>query len=126
MGNFIGSCTQDTCKATDSRVRVILKTYDKDSDGYLELEDFLEFYFDACIDPKRTQVVWSNLYAHHYKNDLSRYDDVDPTEALDPKTLPRYLLASNKEHFDSLFSLLDIGGNLAEEAWELINRLPTS
>ena len=116
----------DTTAADSTVIKNIFTEFDKEHKNYLVLVNFFQFYIDAYLDPKRTQVVWSNLYAHHYKNDLSRYDDVDPTEALDPKTLPRYLLASNKEHFDSLFSLLDIGGNLAEEAWELINRLPTS
>jgi len=40
--------------------------------------------------------------------------------------LPRYILASNEEFFNSLFSLLDVGGTVADSAWELINRLPTS
>ena len=89
------------------------------------VEEFLQFYLDACLDEKRTSVVWSNLYAHHYRNDLSRWDD--PVEnTFETLNLPRYLLASNEQYFDCLFSILDFGGNLADVAWQLIIRLPTS
>ena len=47
-------------------------------------------------------------------------------EEFNEKSLPRYFLASNEDFFNSIFSLLDFGGDLAETAWALINRLPTS
>jgi len=71
----------------------------------------LEFYLEASLNPNRISVVWSNLKEHKYNNDLSKFDD-EEEEKLDVKALPRYLLASNQEFFNSLFQLLDFGGNL--------------
>jgi len=73
------------------------------------------FYYDACNDENKLAIVWSNLMAHHYKNDLTKFDE-DEEKPFDAKTLPRYLLASNQEFFNSLFLLLDFGGFLADKA----------
>jgi len=127
MGRFISSCTDGPCSGTDTRVTRAFRKYDKDKDRHLTLDDFLTFYNDACKNTDRINIVWSNLYAHHYKNDFSNPDqDELKEEEINTTSLPRYILASHQEYFDALFSLLDIGGDLAEEAWELINRLPTS
>ena len=90
--------------------------YDTTNKNYITLDEFLQFYLDACLDPNRTKVVWSNLYSHHYRNDFSRYDD-PVVNRFETMNLPRYLLASNEEYFNCLFSILDFGGNLADVAW---------
>ena len=99
---------------------------DSGNKGYISESDFRAFYVGACNDPKRIDVVWSNLFCHHYRTNLKCFSDEDEDEKVETNSLPRYLLSTNQSYFEALFSLLDFGGNLAEEAWELINRLPTS
>ena len=120
---FIHSCTNDNCKGDDKRVKDVFATYDTDRDGFLTLDNFLEFYFLAC--KQRSSVVWGNLYAHHYRNDLKKVTEVEE-EKIDVHTLVRYIISQNLEYFHSIFSLLDCGGQVANEAWKLLNRLPTS
>ena len=116
-----------TPKEEDPCIVDFFNNYDKDKKGHLVLDEFFVFYKAACKNTDRINIVWSNLYAHHYKNDFSNPDqDELKEEEINTTSLPRYILASHQEYFDALFSLLDIGGDLAEEAWELINRLPTS
>jgi len=120
---FIHSCTNDNCKGDDKRVKDVFATYDNDHDGFLTLDNFLEFYFLAC--KQRPSVVWSNLSAHHYRNDLKKVTEVEE-EKIDVSTLSRYIISQNKDYFYAIFSLLDCGGTVANEAWKLLNRLPTS
>lgn len=120
---FIHSCTGDNCKGDDKRVKEVFATYDDDHDGFLTLENFLEFYYLAC--KQRPGVVWSNLVSHHYRNDLKKVTEVEE-EKIDFLNLPRYIISQNKKYFSAIFSLLDCGGSVANEAWKLLNRLPTS
>jgi ubiquitin carboxyl-terminal hydrolase 34 len=121
--DFIHSCTGDYCKADDRRVKEVFATYDKDHDGFLSLDDFLEFYISAARS--RPSVVWNNLAAHHYRNDLKKASEVEE-ETIDTKCLPRFIISTNEAYFNEIFTLLDFGGKIATSAWRLINRLPTS
>lgn len=120
---FINSCTNDGCKSDDRRVKEVFTNNDHDRDGFLSLDDFLEFYTKSCRH--RPQVVWNNLHAHHYRNDLKKASEVEE-ERVEITSLPRYILSTNTEYFHLLFSLLGYGDQVAVEAWKLLNRLPTS
>lgn len=48
-GAFINSCTSDGCKGDDRRVKDVFIKYDDDKDGFLTLDNFLEFYRVASI-----------------------------------------------------------------------------
>ena len=122
-GAFIHSCTNDNCKGDDKRVKEVFAVNDTDRDGFLTLENFLDFYHAAC--KARPHVVWTNLAAHHIRNDLKKPSEIEE-EKVDVKNLPRYYLTTNQEYFKLIFSLLDYGGKIAIEAWKLLNRLPTS
>lgn len=41
---FVRSCTEDNCRADDTRIVGLFNTYDKDRDGFIEVEEFVEFY----------------------------------------------------------------------------------
>jgi len=47
------------CKVIDLRIKTIFEKYDKNKDGFLELNDFLEFYKNSSID--KPSDVWRNL-----------------------------------------------------------------
>ena len=62
---------------------------DDDKDGLLTIENFLTFYLDACQN--RPGVVWKNLHANHYRNDLKKLSEVREDE-INVELLPRYIL----------------------------------
>ena len=97
--------------------------HDSDKDGYLSLEDFVEFYHLAA--KSRSSVVWNNLNAHHYRNDLKKASEIEE-EDINVEILARYLISRQEEFFNLMLSLLDYGGKIAIESWKLLNRLPTS
>jgi len=87
--NFIDSCTHDFCKATDDRVKDLFKEFDDDSDGFLTEDNFLKFYIDATLH--KTEIVWKNLAAHYYRNDLIKETEVE-LDVIDEYIMPRYIL----------------------------------
>jgi len=56
-------------KEDDVRVQRFFEKYDKDNDGFLTVQDFLQIYEDAKV---RSHVVWNNLQAHDYGFDLQK------------------------------------------------------
>ncbi|CAM9382024.1 unnamed protein product, partial [Laminaria digitata] len=138
--NFIDSCCHDRCKPTDERVNKFFRNYDADGDGLLGLEDFLRLFQDSCKD--MPQVVWSNLKAHQYRDDLSRPSMEDATldesdeeqaasggaDAINPasRNLPRSIISRDAGSVNRLLSVLDLGGPAADAAWRFLMRLPTN
>ena len=53
LSELMTSCLDEIVEKDDYRVRKIFKVHDKDKDGYMTLEDFLEFYYDVCVDPEK-------------------------------------------------------------------------
>mmetsp|Transcript_8203 Transcript_8203/g.16159 ORF Transcript_8203/g.16159 Transcript_8203/m.16159 type:complete len:2815 (-) Transcript_8203:1874-10318(-) len=117
---FTNSCLGEPTKNI-SRIKEIFADYDSDRDGFLTEADFTEFYLHACIN--KPQVVWTNVYAHNYRNDLKNYED--GPEALDEGALPAYMLTQSQEKLDKLFESLN-WPEVADLAWELLIKLPTN
>jgi hypothetical protein len=120
---LVEKLTGDKCALEDSRVSETMKLYDKDNDDYLQLDDFICFYTSACRE--RPSIVWKNITASHYRNDLKKVEEVE-TVAIDETLLPRFILANHEKFFDYMFLLLDDDQDLAAEAWKMLNRLPPS
>ena len=59
LSDFCQSCTSQLCIVSDLRIKTIFEKYDKNKDGFLELNDFLEFYKNSSID--KPSDVWRNL-----------------------------------------------------------------
>ena len=72
--NFVYKCTGEKCQIEDSRVYGVFEQFDTKKQGFLELSDFLQFY--QCATRERPLVVWKNLYAFHYRNDLQKNTDI--------------------------------------------------
>ena len=95
---FIRSSTNDnTVGPDDQRVNKVFTSYDSDHDGKLTKDDFLEFYRQSSIS--RVDIVWTNIIAHNYGNDLKPInfqanDENDPLELKDKTLLIRYKLPS--------------------------------
>ncbi|CAM9998482.1 unnamed protein product, partial [Ectocarpus sp. 12 AP-2014] len=146
---FIDSCCHDQCKPTDERVNKFFRNYDKTGDGYMRLDDFLRLFRDSCKD--LPHVVWSNLRAHHYRDDLTRPSVYDPAatntdegeEATPPEgdnpfrrtasqsqeqdlPLPRTIISRDPPSVKNLLGVLSLGGAAAAAAWRFLMRLPTN
>ena len=92
MARFITTCTNDVCNRDDQRVKEVFQQMDHDNDGYLTLDDFLNFYQDAC--KTKLQTVWRNIHSNGYRNDLKDNDDC-ASEEVDIQILPRFILMEN-------------------------------
>ena len=68
--------------------------WDRDKDGLMNLKDFLDFYYDACMGAG-LKAVKENLKAHNVRLDLKKISEM--TEAVDyaEHEMPRYTLAAN-------------------------------
>jgi hypothetical protein len=104
-------------------VKGVFVKWDDDKDGYITQDNFMDFYHTACVE--RPHVVWSNLAAHHIRNDLKRISDVEQEE-IDTTILPRRLLSADPSVFNILFRLLDESQEIAADVWDILQRIPTS
>jgi hypothetical protein len=120
---FIRSCTDDKCKTTDGRVRNLFNNHDKNGEGRVNKDGFIEFYRLACV--RKEEVVRANILAHNYRNDLRKISDMID-ENTDKTVLPRYILAHEQKYFDTLFSLLSRDDESSKFAWDLIQKLVTN
>lgn len=112
FSNDEGFMTEDTCvdfiknstndpnvNTQDQRVTRLFTEYDKDKDGKLSRAEFLEFYRERAV--LKPDLVWSNLTAHHFGNDLKHlsyglYDDDDPMELKDKTHLARSKISTSE------------------------------
>ncbi|KAL4448730.1 hypothetical protein ABPG74_012819 [Tetrahymena malaccensis] len=122
LAKFIHSCTSDNCRPDDQRVTSTMAQWDQDKDGKLNLQDFLNFYRNACLEKKH--VVWKNLHFHYYRNDLKKLSDVGE-DVEDIEILPRNIIMKNPQCYEILMKILD-NDQVSESAINLLNRLPAS
>lgn len=86
----------------------------------------MDFYFDACKDPSRVEVVYENLRNHNVRTDLKKLSEVDDDSHFNQLEMPRYSISANQGQFDTLFSLLDKNDDYAVEVWDLVRMLNTN
>lgn len=116
--NFTNSCLGEPTKNL-SRINEIFADFDSNRDGFLTEQDFLDFYLSACIN--KPQVVWTNVYAHNYRNDLKNYED--GPQPVDEPSLPAYIITQSQDKTDMLFEALN-WPEVADLVWELLIKLP--
>lgn len=108
VANFIQGATKQNCPVTDNRVEHIMKKYDTDNDGNINLEQFLQFYYDAAAGTSLS-AVYSNLKNHNVRTDLKKMSEVVEEVQYEQRDMPRYTLSANQEQFAALIALLDRG-----------------
>ena len=93
----------------DKRIEKLFLENDTDKDDLLTLDDFLGFYRRSCH--QKIEVVWGNLQAFGYNNDLTpevrgeiTYLN-DPNLTVDEKNLPRCNISENIQYLEKLFSI---------------------
>lgn len=71
---FIKGCTGEQPAPNDDRIANLFKTYDSNSDGKIEREEFLNFYETAARSKPET--VRENLRSHNIRNDLKKLSEI--------------------------------------------------
>lgn len=122
-GLFIRGVTSEPPKMYDERVDILFKAHDKNKDGLIEREDFLEFYRSASCGKDTT--VRENLRHNNIRNDLVKLIDAEQDSDYKIEEMPRYRLSADQEIFGTLMGLIKREG-VSEEAWSLIQMLTTN
>ena len=119
--NFIRCCLNDKCHAEDQRVKDLFEKYDTDKDDILKEEDFIKFYYDSSM--RKPAVVWANLKALNYREDLTKYTDDSGIE-IEEEDLARNIIVKSKSQFNLIFANLARNDEIGSQAWLLASRLP--
>lgn len=125
VAKFIAGATKQECDANDNRVQGILAKYDNDKDGQLNLQEFLDFYFQSSSG-QTLKAVHSNLKNHNVRLDLKRMSEIVEEVSFAEHEMPRHTLSSNQEQFQALFGLLDRNDETSEDVWNLVRMLATN
>jgi hypothetical protein len=117
-GIFIRGVTSEPPKINDDRVNNLFNSYDKNKDGFIEREEFMEFYRSASTG--RDGTVRENLRHHNIRNDLKKLIDVEETMDYSAEEMPRYRLSSSLDNFNKIMDLLSRKDDASQSAWDLI------
>ena len=60
----------------DTRIKNFLKE-DKDNRGYVNEEEFINFFLKALKDPRKSDTVWSNLEQMGIGKDLKKNNEIN-------------------------------------------------
>lgn len=98
IAEFISKATDfSICSENDDRVKNFLKEYDVNDDGFIEEEQFLQFYLNSSINKKTT--VFDNLRSLGYGKDLRLKVDEKKTGSINYKESIRYRLIMNGDSY---------------------------
>lgn len=118
-GLFIRGVTSEPPKVVDERIDGLFKEHDKNKDGLIEREDFLEFYRSASVG--RDGIVRDNLRHNNVRSDLVKLIDVEEHNDYASDEMPRHRLSSTESgNFNKIMSLLAKEDSVSKEAWSLI------
>lgn len=125
---FIKGVTQTREEVTpdDPRIQQLFMGYDKNNNGIIERDEFLQFYFDCISNPSKRKAVWDNLKSMGVRNDLKKMSDPYSMNNDDKSLLPRYQLAHNEELFNTIFYLQDMKDAIAKEAFNFLLMISTN
>ena len=126
VAKFIRCATGAPCGALDDRVSQIIKAYDDDKDGNVDLNGFLKFYYVACTN-NNLGAVHQNLLQHNVRLDLKKMSEVTEECSFEKTDMPRYTLSANQAQFSALFDLVDSSNSeVAKLIWDLVRSLATN
>jgi hypothetical protein len=98
VAEFISKATDfSICSENDDRVKNFLKEYDVNGDGFVEEEQFLQFYLNSSINKKTT--VFDNLRSLGYGKDLRLKVDEKKKGNVNYKDSIRYKLIMNGDSY---------------------------
>lgn len=125
---FIKGVTQTREEITleDPRISQLFASYDKNNNGFISRDEFLQFYHDCVTNPSKKKAVWENLRSMGVRNDLKKFSDPYGLYNSDKTALPRYQLAHNEELFNTIFYLQDLNEIIAKEAFNFLCLISTN
>lgn len=114
---FISKCCYENCSPKDSIVLSIQEQIDKKKQGFITLDQFLDFYEESSVTKPHT--VWKNMESFGYRHDLKKF--TDPTEIkVDIQQLPREIIMKNSEYYKILFNIIDLNKDTGSMTWQLL------
>ena len=119
----------DVITVDDSRIKYLYDKYDVDKDGFITSDDFTQFFFDSIEVDKKLSVVWENIKAFGYRNDLKKLNEPIDNYNNDGDyfIMPRYVISNEQKYFEPLFNLQSCKDQkVATQANELINMICTN
>ncbi len=90
---FIRGCTGEPATVNDERITGLFNMYDRNKDGYIEREEFLEFYETSCKTKPGT--VRENMAKHNIRADLKKLSEIKEEETFATKDMPRLKISQN-------------------------------
>ena len=97
------STSSEEIEEDDSKVTSFLKENDKDNKGYVNEDEFIQFYKDALRN-KKFMAVWKNLKNMNIREDLKKKNDPIEIEYCENDKLPRYKLGNDLDFMKSLIN----------------------
>ena len=125
VAKFVAGATKAGCQPEDEHVDKIIAQFDTDDDKCIDLDGFLNFYYDACKGPG-IQNVRKNIKAHNVRADLKRMSEIYEDVTFSETEMPRFTLSANQQQFQALFNLLDRNDDASEDVWNLVRMLATN
>lgn len=110
----------------DQRISQLLDQHDRTRKGYIDRDEFVNFYIECCFRQDKKKVVWENLNNMGIRNDLKRYSEPLEIFNTDKTILPRYRLSHNEKFFNTIFNLQDLDNSIAREAFHFIHLITTN
>lgn len=102
------------------QIKELLTKFDQEGKGYLNEDDFIRFYTDACFS--KSGPVLSNLRNLGYTDQLIKESDAMSNQAVED--LARDYILSKNEFVHLLYDLTETCQPLAEAAWAILSSLP--
>lgn len=96
--------SRENVSVEDSRVVELFTQRDSNHDGFIEREEFVNFYVEATIN--KPKLVFENLHAMNIRNDLKKMSEPLYEENTNANSMPRFILGNKCEYFDTLFALI--------------------
>ena len=102
--NFIkGVTSSSSVSEGEKRVTEFIEANDKDKKGYINEEEFINFYLESIS--KKNSVVWDNLKAMGVEGDLQPKNKPYNIDYVDNNNLPRFQMGNDEEFIKILLNL---------------------
>jgi hypothetical protein len=92
---FILGATDETCLPNDNRITGLFDGHDKDKDGRLQREEFIEFYQNSARANQNR--VLANMSNHFILKDLTKLSDIYEETDFKHEQMPRLTISQNQD-----------------------------
>ena len=113
ISKFIRDVTNSRSEVplNDHRLLSLLSEYDREKRGYITENDFVAYFSEAAKSQQKSNVLWDNISAMGYRNDLKKLSDELHKED-EHRKIFRYEIAQDDKVFNMLISDADDNSDL--------------